>query len=131
MGSLQVVGVTVGVMGIKQTAPAWRSFTVKPKLGTLTHASIVVPTISGHINVTATPTTLAVNVPCNTAARLCFPRSQQDTVRRGAVPTVPVSTALALDDVVVDSIFEGGHVCTRALVGCGANGRPRVIRASK
>ena len=130
-GTSPVVGVTIGVMGIKQTAPAWRSFTVKPKLGTLTHAAIVVPTISGYINVTATPTTLAVNVPCNTAARLCVPRSQMDTVKRGAALNVPVSTVLVLDDVVVDSIFEGGHLCTRALVGCGAYGVRRVLRASK
>ena len=89
------------------------------------------PTISGYINVTVTPTTLAVTVPCNTVARLCLPRSQGDTGRRGSALSVPVSAVLALDGVVVDSIFEGGHVCTRALVGCGAAGEPRVIRASK
>ena len=129
-GTSPVVGVTIGVMGIKQTAPAWRSFTVKPKLGTLAHAAIVVPTISGYINVTATPTTLAVNVPCNTVARLCLPRSQMDSARRGVVLSVPVSMVLMLDDVVVDSSVEGGHLCTRELVGCGANGDSRVIRAS-
>ena len=82
----------------------------------------------GYIDVTATLTTLAVNVPCNTVARLCLLRLQMDTVRRGGGAA---STALALDDVVVDSIVGGGHMCTRAPIGCGANGDPRIIRASK
>jgi alpha-L-rhamnosidase len=126
-GTSPIVGVTAGVMGIRQTAPAWRSFTVRPKLGTLTYAEMLVPTISGYISVTATPTNLTVTVPCNTLARLCFPRSQADTARRMGRGTPVVSTAMLLDGALVSSVVDGGHVCTRASVGCGARSAARVI----
>lgn len=43
-GSSAVVGVSWGVLGVHELAPAWASFLVKPKLGPLSSASGVVPT---------------------------------------------------------------------------------------
>ena len=67
-------------MGVHQTAPGFATFIIKPKLGSLTHAAITVPTLRGYINVTATPGNVAVHVPCNSVASLCLPRSAQDTL---------------------------------------------------
>ena len=63
-GSSPIVGVTWGVMGIQQTAPGFGSFTVRPKIGGLQHASITVPSIKGLINVTATSDILQVSRIC-------------------------------------------------------------------
>ena len=41
----------MGIMGVHQTAPAFATFTVKPKVATLKHAAITVPTIRGFVKV--------------------------------------------------------------------------------
>ena len=88
-----------------QTAPAWATFTAKPKLGNLTDANIVVPTVAGPVAVNATPETTSVVVPPNTMATIC--------VRGGA---------LTLDGASVDdATISGAHACARA--GSGAGGR--------
>lgn len=46
-GTSAIVGVVWGIMGVHQTSPAWGSWTMKPKLGGLTTATITVPTITG------------------------------------------------------------------------------------
>lgn len=140
-GSSGIAGVVWGIMGIHQTAPAWANFTMKPKLGGLTHATITVPTLTGYINATATPTRLEVNVPCNSAAKLCLPRSTADTARRVArgaglatseeIQAKPLQTELLLDGATVESVVDGGHLCTHesVAVGCGASGAARVLSA--
>ena len=140
-GSSGIAGVVWGIMGIHQTAPAWANFTMKPKLGGLTHATITVPTLTGYINATATPTRLEVNVPCNSAAKLCLPRSTADTARRVArgaglatskeLQAKPLQTELLLDGATVESVVDGGHLCTHesVAVGCGASGAARVLSA--
>eukprot|EP01043_Picozoa_sp_COSAG02_P039143 COSAG02_NODE_3069_length_7427_cov_7.977211_6_plen_130_part_00 len=126
-------------MGIHQTAPAWANFTMKPKLGGLKHATITVPTLTGYITATATPTRLEVNVPCNSAAKLCLPRSTADTAQRIAkaaglatskeIQATPMHTELWLDGAKVESVVDGGHLCTHesVAVGCGASGAARVL----
>ena len=125
-GTSAIVGVVWGVMGIHQTSPGWGSFTMKPKLGSLTHATITVPTLTGYITATATPTTLKVEVPCNSAAKLCLPRSTKDTAQR-LLDQTPLHTALRIDGDDVQSFVEGGHLCTSVPVGCGAGGEGRVL----
>ena len=115
------MGVTLGVMGIHQTAPGFASFTVKPKLGPLQHAAITVPTLRGYINATATPGQLRVQVPCNTLATLCTPRSA------GAQLLAPSTHVLLLDGAPVAASGAAGHLCTAAPVSCGAGGLHRTL----
>ena len=130
-GTSAIVGVAWGIMGVHQTSPGWGNFTMKPKLGGLTHATIKVPTLTGYITATATPTTLEVEVPCNSAAQLCLPRSTEDTAKRALLGALeaPLSMNLQLDGGAVASFVEGGHVCTSEPVGCGAGGAARVLTA--
>jgi len=125
-GSSAIVGVVWGLMGIHQTSPAWKTFTVKPKMGSLTSASIKVPTIRGFITVTAKAgESVEVEVPCGSQATLCFPRSSLDA---DSYPTT-LNSRLILDDLEVPAFDEGGHLCTRQWVGCGASGSSRRLRA--
>ena len=119
-GTSAVVGIAWGLMGIHQTSPAFGTFIVKPKLGGLSDASITIPTIRGYINVTASPGTVSVQVPCNSMATLCIPRSAQDEKM-----FTPQSHHLLLDDVEETSVASGGHLCMARDVSCGENGSPR------
>ena len=111
-------------MGVHQTAPGWATFTVKPKLGSLQHASITVPTLRGYINVTAPAEGgLSVGVPCNSFATLCIPR------RAGEALLTELSHALLLDGSEVQAASMGGHLCAADAVSCGANDAPRVLAA--
>ena len=84
------------------------------------------PTLTGYITATATPTTLEVAVPCNSAAKLCLPRSTKDTVQR-LLDQTPLHTALRIDGDDVESFIEGGHLCTSVAVGCRAGAASRVL----
>mmetsp|Transcript_9917 Transcript_9917/g.22919 ORF Transcript_9917/g.22919 Transcript_9917/m.22919 type:complete len:192 (-) Transcript_9917:128-703(-) len=121
-GASPLAGVAWGVMGVQQTEAAFAAFTVRPKLATLAHASLLVPTIRGVINVTASPGKLEVAVPCNSRATLCLPRSMRD----GGVLT-PASTRLLLDGAEVEAVARGGHVCVGHELGCAAGGAPRQL----
>ena len=122
-GSSAIIGVAMGVLGVHQTSPAFADFSVVPKLGSLTRASGVVPSIRGFINVTATPGAVDVTVPCGARATLCSPRATTDTVR-----LTTAAFALTIDDAEVDAIERSGHLCATAPVGCGAAGAPRRVR---
>jgi len=113
-----------GILGIHQTEPGFASYTVKPKLGALGHVAGTVPTLRGYINVTATPGTVKVDVPCNSGATLCLPRSAQD----GTLYT-PRTHRLLLDGLEVAAVANGGHLCAAAPIGCGANGATRELTA--
>ena len=124
-GASPLVGITWGLMGVQQTAPGFQQFIVKPKLGGLTRANITVPTIRGHIHVSASPGLVEVAVPCNTAATLCIPRAASDKLRY-----TPETHRLLLDgNEVAASPTAGGHLCTAGPVGCGANGAARALTA--
>ena len=127
-GTSAIVGTVWGIMGIHQTSPAWATFTAKPKLGGLSHATATVPTLRGYITATATPQSLEINVPCNSAAKLCLPRSHSDTALRLAGADHTAST-LQLDGGDVESAVEDGHLCTAAPVSCGAAGAARLLTA--
>merc|ERR1712217_187620 len=126
-GTSPIVGVVWGLMGVHQTAPAFAKFTVKPKIGSLKHASITVPTLRGYINVTAAPGAIEVGVPCNTLATLCIPRSASDA----NFGLSPATHRLILDDKDVDAVLSGAHLCAESTVSCGAGGAPRRLRAER
>merc|ERR1712146_798561 len=113
-----------GIMGIHQTSPGFATVTVKPKLGSLGHAAITVPTLRGHINVDAAPGSLKVQVPCNMKANLCLPRYSGDSLASS-----PPSTVLLLDSVEVPAVHDNGHLCVSDAVSCRSDGAARVLRA--
>ncbi|RZM30199.1 MAG: alpha-L-rhamnosidase [Pedobacter sp.] len=65
------------LMGIEPLSPGWASFTVKPQIGRLTSASIVLPTIKGAIKCSYIQTSrsfdIAIEVPGNTSAEIHLP----------------------------------------------------------
>jgi len=122
-GTSPVGAIAHGVVGVQQTAAAWATFTVKPRLATLRFANLTLPTIRGPISVAAAPGRLEVGVPCNTQATLCL-----DAVAVAAAET-PLSGALLrllLDGKRVGAVVDGRHLCTAAPVGCAA--APRTLR---
>ena len=120
-GTSAIVGVVHGVMGVQQTAAAWSSFTVQPRLGSLRFANATVPTIRGPIVVAAAPGRLEVQVPCNTQAKLCLPR---DTGGEKAGPgAARRGTGLLLDGVRVRAAVSDTHLCATAPVGCARSAR--------
>jgi len=78
------------------------------------------------IDVVAKPGVVEVGVPCNTAATLCLPRSAQDTTLFRVA-----STKLMLDDVEVDAVEQGEHLCAAQPVSCGKDGTKRRITAQE
>merc|ERR1711865_545356 len=76
-GTGALSGIIHGIVGVQQTAPAWRTFIVKPLLASLEFVNATVPTIRGPIVVAATPQQLSVSVPCNTQAMLCIQLGQE------------------------------------------------------
>ena len=115
-GASAISGIVHGLIGIRATAPGYQTFTVRPRLGGLQHASVRVPTLYGYINVTATPTSVSLNVPCNTVARACL-----------LAPPRGDRLALALDGETVPVTREGLHLCSEVPIVCGAFGRDRVL----
>lgn len=80
--------------------------------------------VLGYINVTATPGSVDVAVPCNSRAMLCAPRAAADPE-----PFAPESYALLLDGKeVLGAQLQGGHLCLPEPVGCGAAGLARQLR---
>jgi alpha-L-rhamnosidase len=126
-GTSPIVGVVWGLMGVHVTSPGWATFTTKPKLGSLNHAEITVPTIRGYINVTAAPGSVEVNVPCNTMASLCLPRSAKDSALTNGKMFTTDTHSLVLDGKVVVATMSGGHMCASEPVSCGKAGAARVL----
>lgn len=123
-GAGNVVGFVWGILGVHQTSPGYSSFTIRPKLGPLQHAELTVPTLRGHIRVTAQPGAVDVDVPCSTLATICLPRSSDDTSAMNAK-----TTTLLLDGIETASVHSAGHICAASPVSCGAEGAVRKLRA--
>jgi len=125
-GSSAIVGVSWGIMGVHELSPGWATFLIKPKLGSLTNATIRVPTIRGYITVNAAPSFVSVDVPCNTAATLCTPRSAADGA---AAPSAATHTLLVNGVEEPGAVFtRAGHACVPRALGCGAAGRAWELR---
>jgi len=124
-GTSGMVGFIWGILGVHQTAPGFASATIRPKLGSLTHAEGTVPTLRGHIKVKAWPASMDVEVPCNIAATLCLPRSSTD-----AAIATRESTTLLLDGAAVPAASDGNHLCTEKPVSCGAGGLARRLTST-
>ena len=112
-GTAPITGTVNGIMGLSQTAPAYKAFTVKPRLGGVKSASVKVPTPHGAIwiNATAAGEAVAVSVPCNTRASLCAIVPEKSTLRLALDGEVLLSDAVRMD---------GKHACVDE-IGCGAS----------
>jgi alpha-L-rhamnosidase len=126
-GTSAINGIVHGLIGIEQTSPGYASFTVRPRLGGLKHASIKLPTLFGFINATATPTSLSLNVPCNTLAKACLilPAGQRVDYH-GELGREPLPR-LMMDGNPVAAVREGWHLCTETPVSCGTRGADRQL----
>jgi hypothetical protein len=139
-------------MGIHQTAPAWATFTVRPRLAQLQFANVTVPTIRGPIVVAARPNWLSVAVPCNTHAKLCVFRGggaevddhagggaqgaaeeEEEEEKRGSLSAekkkrrrrVAMAGVLLLDGIQVEATLHKFHLCSAGPVSCAL--APRVL----
>ena len=121
-GASAVKAVVESLAGLRQTAPAWATFEVKPRLGGLQRLSLKVPSARGAIWVNATPTGLRLNLPCNTLVKACL-LLQADSNASNSKSAL----ALQLDGEEVAAVVEGPHLCAAALLGCGAKGADRVL----
>jgi hypothetical protein len=111
-------------MGINQTSPTFRTFTVKPRLGsanwTVDSATLKVPTLRGHIEVSANHSMTQVKVPCNTIATLCVQHFEADAA------TASQRVVLLDGQRILNAELDGRHLCVQE-VGCGSGGEPRVL----
>lgn len=124
-GTSPIIGVVNGIVGLRQVAETFSVFEVKPKLGNLSFVHIRVPTIRGYIEVntsmTLTSSSMSIKIPCNSQATLCAPHGLG---RRSAEDAL----LLSLDGIAVaEPKIDGAHACVPNLVGCAADGLPRVL----
>jgi alpha-L-rhamnosidase len=65
------------LMGVEPLTPGWANFSVKPQIGSLTSASIDIPTIKGTIKAAYTQSDksfeMIITIPANTAAQIHLP----------------------------------------------------------
>jgi len=114
--------------------------------GLVRWANITVPTIRGPIVVAATPTTLMVEVPCNTFATLCVQHlyggdagavgagsGDVSGVASGVVGggglTMPPLVLVMDGEKVPAAAATAHHLCTAQPVGCGVHGAARTLTA--
>eukprot|EP00041_Stephanoeca_diplocostata_P027841 m.774329 g.774329 ORF g.774329 m.774329 type:complete len:211 (+) comp23255_c0_seq17:208-840(+) len=138
-GTAAVPAIVNGIMGITQTSPGYATFTVRPKLASIASATVVIPTLRGFINVSASAGRVELRLPCNTiATSVCV-----------GVPLLPASSprtqravVMLLDGEVVASTTAADAPATAAVqqhmapvrqlcvasIGCGVGDTARVAQ---
>ena len=75
------------VCGVEPTSPGFRTFRVKPQLGTLKEASTTIASVNGEIKVAVSKrgrkVTIKLTVPEGTTAQVIYPSGKQVTVTAG------------------------------------------------
>lgn len=101
------------LMGIEPIMPGWASFSIKPQIGSLEHASIHVPTVKGKIKVAYTQKkdsfAMDVEIPANTLAQVHLPL-KNDRKYEVLLDGNPIKTTRANQVVLVDSLGSGKHI---------------------
>ena len=108
-----------GFMGITTTGPGYKTFQVKPQPGSVTEASISLPTAAGMIKasfdqVVGKSFALDLSPPANTLARVCLPKL--------GMP----STSLVVDGKTTPGTMQGDYVCVNG-IGSSTQGTARHI----
>ena len=122
-GASAIGGVVHGLLGLTATAPGFAAFIVKPRLGSLAHATLRVPTLFGFINVSAAPGRLSLQLPCNTWATACLMVPLSGATGQAPDP----EPTMRIDAAPVVSMREGLHLCAQQPIGCGAAGVAREL----
>ena len=108
------------IAGITPTGAGFKSFRVRPQLGSMNNVSATTETMYGFINVEATKNTLSVTVPADTTAEICVPRVDggATTVSLGGV--VIYDNGKAADDLAAGVTYSGedaGFICFNVVAG--------------
>ena len=127
-GTSPLLGIAQGLMGLRQTAPAWGEFTVAPRLGGLGSASLRIPTLRGSIAVQANGSHTVLAAPCGSLALLCV-APEAGVVEGRELGGLGVLSLDGEDARHLAVLFPPWHVCVRG-VGCGAAGAPRTLMAA-
>ena len=108
------------IAGITSTGAGFKSFRVRPQLGSMNNVSGKTETMYGFITVETTKNTMSVTVPADTTAEICVPRFE------GGATTVSLGGAVVYDNgKPVANLPEGvsfageeaGYVCFTAAAG--------------
>jgi alpha-L-rhamnosidase len=99
------------LMGVEPLMPGWKSFTVKPQIGSLTNASIDVPTIKGTIKASYTQTEksfeMTIVIPANTTAQIYLPlKGKKYQVWLG---DKKVKSHIVAQSVLLNNVGSGDH----------------------
>jgi alpha-L-rhamnosidase len=99
------------LMGIEPLTPGWTSFSVKPQIGSLTTATIDVPTIKGTITASYTQNEqsfeMHIRIPANTSAQIHLPlKGKKYQVYEG---DKKVKSHTAGQWVLLDNVGSGEH----------------------
>jgi len=114
--------VVTGFFGITPISPGYKTYSLKPQPGNVTHASIKVPTLSGYIEVTLAQIpgksiSLVLRAPASTSATVCLPRLGSP------------STSLLIDGKTAAGYVQRDYICVPG-VGSSASGFRTISRAS-
>ena len=101
------------IAGITSTGAGFKTFRIRPQLGSLNNVSAKTETMYGYITVNATKTSLAVTVPAGTTAEICVPRLDgATTIKLGGVvvydngsPTASLPTGVSYSGEDTDYVF--------------------------
>lgn len=106
-----------GLFGLKPTSPGFATFDFQPQAGSLTSATVRVPTLSGYINATLVQIpkkhiTVTLQAPAGTLATVCLPKLGL------------TSSTLLVDGKETKGYDRRDYVC---VAGIGSGDKPRVV----
>ena len=93
------------IAGITSTGAGFKSFRVRPQLGSLQHVSAKTETMYGFITVDATHDSLAVTVPADTKAEIFVPKAD------GCATAISLGGNVIYDGVAATDALPCGLVC--------------------
>jgi len=105
------------LMGVRPLTPGYQTFVIQPQLGTLSYASITVPTIRGTIGVnvqtnTSTDFSMSVTIPANTSANVGLPTLGGTDTTVYVDGTISAGT-ISGNTIWVNNVTPGPHLFER------------------
>jgi hypothetical protein len=105
------------LMGIEPIEAGFSKIQIKPQIGTLSDASVTIPTIRGPVSVSATKGAtykIAVTVPSGATAKV-YVKNYGSTGTTVTVDGASTSGTLEGNYVVFDNVSSGSHVFEKAM----------------